>query len=330
MLVMYIRSSMLGALEFCEQKCYINYVLGMKDKQNRKASLGNVTHKALELLARKSLAISLGHKKVDCEDFGIHPLKKIDVETATKWAFDYYSKSDTDNTFNEKDLKQCTEWTYKAIEMNDGQFNPLKSNIFKVEEFFDIEIPHKWAKYSYDIGGENISGNLKIKGTVDLICQESDNYYLILDYKTGKRLNWGTGEVKEDFQKDPQLLLYYWALKNKYPDKSFYLTILYINDGGPYSVVFDEYDYELAENMIRQKFEYIKSLKHPKLLSQDNSHWKCKYLCGYSARYGDSSKSICQHIRDEIKVKGINEVTEEYGDLSKLGSYGDGGGRLVK
>ena len=45
MIVTYLRSSSIGAFSFCEQKYLMSYVLGLPDKQNAKAQLGNVLHK---------------------------------------------------------------------------------------------------------------------------------------------------------------------------------------------------------------------------------------------------------------------------------------------
>ena len=92
------------------------------------------------------------------------------------------------------------------------------------------------------------------------MIQEDEKYFQVLDYKTGRRLNWATGEEKtyEDLAKDKQLLLYYYALKNLYPDYSFYVSIYYINDGGIFDLVFDEQDYLKAEEILKQKFEEIR------------------------------------------------------------------------
>lgn len=160
------------------------------------------------------------------------------------------------------------------------------------------------------------------------LCTEN----FIPTHNSGKRLNWSTDKEKnyECLQKDDQLLLYYYALKNMYPDKEFHISIFYVNDGGVYTFPFDKTDYEKAERMIRQKFEYIKDTKYPKLLSNDNSHWKCQYLCAFSKPFDYTGISICHHIRDEIKTKGIDKVTREYADFDKIAKYGDGGGRLQK
>ena len=116
-----------------------------------------------------------------------------------------------------------------------------------------------------------------------------------------------------------------------YPDAEFSVSIFYINDGGVFSLCFDEEDYQKAEEILKQKFQYIKNNQQPKLLSNENSHWKCQKLCLFSSPYKEGAKkSVCQHIRDEIRIKGVNKVIEEYGKPDRLSAYGDCGGRLAK
>ena len=151
-------------------------------------------------------------------------------------------------------------------------------------------------------------------------------------FKTGKRINWATGEEKthEKLQKDTQLLLYYYALKNMYPEREFSVSIYYINSGGLFSMVFDEDDYQKAEDILRQKFEQIRDIQQPRLLSNENSHWKCQKLCKFSQPYKEGAeKSVCQYIRDQIKHRGIVKVVESFGKIDKIATYGDGGGRLA-
>ena len=124
-------------------------------------------------------------------------------------------------------------------------------------------------------------------------------------------------------------MLYYYALKNLYPDYSFYVSIYYINDGGIFDLVFDEQDYLKAEEILKQKFEEIRDCKIPKQLSKEQSHWKCQKLCRFSETFEDTGKSACQYFHDMVQSIGIKKVTEEHADISKITKYGDGGGRIA-
>ena len=75
-------------------------------------------------------------------------------------------------------------------------FDPRNRNILYPEQQFDIVINKPWAKYSYDTKDGKLEGNLAIKGTIDLITQPNKDTLEIVDWKTGRRLNWATGEEK--------------------------------------------------------------------------------------------------------------------------------------
>ncbi len=295
--------------------------------------MGTITHKVMQTLGDKKVAMNNGLDIVEDDETGRNlTLEECDnLELLNDIAFNYYSNAFPEVDITEADKRTCLKWAEKAVAYQDGALDPRNQDVFATELFFDIEIKEPWAKYKYDFEDQTIEGYLSIKGTVDLIVSQGGDYYEILDYKTGKRIDWATGEEKtyEKLQKDTQLLLYYYALKNMYPEREFSVSIYYINNGGLFSMVFDEDDYKLAESILRKKFEQIRSIQQPRLLSNEHAHWKCKKLCLFSSEYEDSGKSICQHIRDEVKEKGIVKVVEEYGKIDKIATYGDGGGRLA-
>ena len=333
MIVCYLRSSSLSTLDFCEQKFFLQYNLSFQDKTNKKALMGTITHKALQVLGDKKLCLNRGNKSFTDDELGRLSLEDCDnIEKITSKSFEYYTSHQPDVDLDNSSLKTCTKWVHKAIEYNDGLLDPRNQNVFATEEYFDFEVDEPWAKYCYNIGGEKIEGRLAIKGTVDLIVKHDEKYYEILDYKTGKRINWATGEEKtlESLQSDTQLLFYYYALKNMYPDYDFGVSIFYINSGGLFSMCFDDQDYVKAESILKKKFQYIKNSKRPKLLCDENRHWKCRKLCKFSENQEGTNKSVCQFIRDEVKKKGVNKVVSEYGNLTKLSTYGSGGGKLKK
>ena len=332
MIVCYHRSSSLGTLEFCQQKYFLQYNLSFKDKTNKKALMGTIVHKVMQTLGDKKIAMNNGLKQVEDDETGktLTLDECDDLKLLNDIAFDYYTSNFPEVDITDADRRTCLKWAEKAVAYRDGFLDPRNQDVDATELFFDFEIKKPWAKYSYELGGETIEGYLSIKGTVDLILSQGGDYYEILDYKTGKRLNWATGEEKtlESLQKDTQLLLYYYALKNEYPDREFTVSIYYINSGGLFSLVFDEEDYAKAEDILKKKFEQIRNIQNPRLLSKGNRHWKCQKLCKFSEPWKDTDKSVCQHISDEVRKKGINAVVEEYGDIGKITTYGDGGGRL--
>ena len=140
-------------------------------------------------------------------------------------------------------------------------FDPRNRNILCPEQHFDFEIKKPWAQYSYDTPEGKLEGYLALKGTIDLITLVNDNTIEVIDWKTGKRLDWATGQEKtlEKLQNDPQLRIYYYAISHLYPHiKNVIFSIYFINDGGPFSICFDKSDLAKTEDMLRQKFDIVK------------------------------------------------------------------------
>ena len=70
MIVCYHRSSSLGTLEFCEQKYFLQYNLSLKDSTNKKALMGTIVHKALQVLGDKKLCMDRGNKSFTDDELG--------------------------------------------------------------------------------------------------------------------------------------------------------------------------------------------------------------------------------------------------------------------
>ena len=152
----------------------------------------------------------------------------------------------------------------------------------------------------------------------------------IVDWNTGRRLDWATGQEKtqEKLEKDPQLMIYFYAAKKLYPEiNNCIVTIFFINDGGPFSVSFNNSDLLATEDLLREKFNQIKKCKLPKL----SKSWKCTKLCMYGKKtfedthipviseYRDNqvcnvgeSMTMCEQVKHDVQLKGIKEVVDEY------------------
>jgi hypothetical protein len=173
--------------------------------------------------------------------------------------------------------QNCYEWVYRAIQYDNGRFDPRNQSIVNPEIRFDLEIQEPWALYDY---GNGLTGLLAIKGTIDLVCEINPTTYEICDYKTGARLNWATGQEKTlaCLQDDFQLRLYHYVVNKLFPHiDNVYVTIYFINDGGPFTLFFDKSDLPKTLEMIRAKYEEIKNTEIP----AQNRSWKCKSFCHF-------------------------------------------------
>jgi hypothetical protein len=297
-------------------------VFGLGDPGNLKAQKGSVVHKVLELLALQKKNPSV----IEDDWLGrITPADCFHINDLIRKAFEW-QRANSKHKFSEKDFYDCKDWTWQVLKYNNGMFDPRKRDIIACEPFFDLEIPYDWAKYSYTIRGQQLEGQLRIKGSIDLVTDIGNGIYEIIDYKTGQRKDWVTGKKKEyeHLLLDSQLILYYYAARKLYPKaKQFIVSIFFINDGGVYSLPFDDDAIDQAETMLKNRFNEIKNTTKPKL----NISFVCRFCHFAKEIHKDSGKTICEHFNSEINEKGLKTVIDEKVDINTLTSYGSGGGR---
>lgn len=324
----------------CEQQYYIEYVLGWRGLSGQKADKGTIVHKILEILAFIKKAKQDSILSIEDDIIGQININNYDLDKIVDKVYDHYASQTQHHKWTQKDLTDCRNWVNKAISFNNGMFDPRNRNIICPERHFDFEINRQWAKYSFDTPNGPVSGNLALKGTIDLVTSLNSNTIEVIDWKTGKRLDWATGQEKtqEKLEKDPQLRIYHYAISHLYPEiEHIIFSIYFINDGGPFSVCFDKSHLSETENMLKNKFDLIKSTKKPKL----HKSWMCSKLCHFGKttfedthllpiieyRDGqvcqkDNFMTKCEQIKHEIELKGIDQVTKEYQNINHtIGHY---------
>lgn len=330
MIITYFRSSSFNAHSMCEQQYFLEYVLGWRGPSGHKADKGTITHKVLEILAVIKKAQQDNQTEIIDDIIGKVSVENYNLNTIIEKVYKHYSTANPHHKWTPKDHKDCHSWVYKAIEFNDGMFDPRKRNILNPEQHFDFEIKKPWAKYDFKVPEGNLTGHLALKGTIDLITLVNDNTIEVIDWKTGRRLDWATGEEKtqEKLEKDPQLRIYHYAISHLYPHiEHIIFSIYFINDGGPFSICFDKKDLKDTEDMLREKFDLIKKSKRPKL----NKTWMCTKLCHFGktnfidthiepiSEYRDgqicqngSTMTKCEQVKHDIELYGIDMVTNMY------------------
>lgn len=322
MIITYLRSSSYGTHSMCEQQYFIEYNLGHRSPSGKKADKGTIVHKIMEILACIQLAIQNKKNHIEDDILGKIDVFSYDLDKIIEEVYDYYTSRFAHHEWKPIDRKDCIKWVQKALDYNNGAFDPRNQKIVQPEQHFDIEIKKPWAKYKYD----DMEGYLGIKGTIDLIVEPSPNTLEIVDYKTGRRLDWATGEEKTfaKLQKDPQLRMYHYAANSLYPEIDHVMvSIFFINDGGVFTMCYDKKDLPETEDMIRKKFETIKNCKRPRL----NKTWKCKKLCFFGKNYFPDAEieyrdghtcdkgtpmTMCEQIKHDIDMKGMSEVIDNY------------------
>jgi hypothetical protein len=333
----------------CPHQFFLAYTLGLKPneengwtvpKPQKKADKGNIVHKALELLARQKLAMQRGEKSFSEDEIGkTWAVAKFTPDDAYEEAWSLYTKVRAKHwDWSVKDYRECRGWTWDAMTMNKGMWNPLNCNIVMPEQYFDIPIDEPWAHYSYKLpDGSKLEGQLAIKGTVDLITEEDASTLHYVDWKTGMRKDWATGKPKDwkKLRNDPQLRIYHYALSKLYPDRDhIIITIVFIQDGGPFSLDFDRSDLPKTEKMLRERFETVRDCVRPGRIwnHKDNpGQFKCKKLCAFGMNtWEGTNKNVCDYMHGELVSLGMDKVQAKYAPKDGFGSYGEGGGRSAK
>ena len=234
------------------------------------------------------------------------------IDRATK----YYSKYEDSGDFTAIDKKDIANFSWIPLELFSREYDPRNRNIFCPEKPFEIEIDAEWAYYNFVLKDAEIYGAYRIKGTIDLITQIDDDTLEIVDWKTGARKDWGSGKVKdyEYLMSDKQLLLYYYAARKCFPQfKNIIITIMFIRDGGPYTLCFEDSDMIRAEKMLEKHFKEVSSNSKPRPVDVTQKDFKCNRLCHfYKNSLPNTKDNICKHIQKELYNKGIEKVIDEY------------------
>jgi hypothetical protein len=326
MIITYLRSSSYGTHSMCEQQYFFEYVLGYRGASNKKADKGTICHKVLEVLAFIKLTEQNNQSIYNDDILGDIDINSYKLNTIIEKVYKYYTSKFTHHVWTVRDYKDCHLWVNKALTEHNGNFDPRSRNILCPEQHFDIEIKKPWSYYEYQTKEGILKGHLAIKGTIDLITTVNDNTIEIVDWKTGKRLDWATGEEKtfKKLENDPQLRLYHYAASMLYPNiEHIIVTINFINYGGPFTMCYDRNDLPQTEDMIRKKFETIKLCKRPRL----SKSWKCTKLCHFGKNYFPNAlieyrdnelcakgtpMTMCEQIKHDIDLKGMSSVVDSY------------------
>lgn len=156
------------------------------------------------------------------------------------------------------------------------------------------------------------------KTTQCIMVDSKTNTYLCTEnyiptHNTGQCRNWAKNQPKtlDDFYEDTQLMMYYLAARNVFPEyKNIMLTINYVRDGGPFTICFDDSTIEECKKRIRQKFEEIKDSEDIELLDPTFRDFRCRTLCTFYKDKVDG-KPLCQRVKERVEELGIDYVSEE-------------------
>lgn len=331
MIVTYVRSSSYNNYDYCQMQYFMTYVLGHQSDSGQKAEIGTMVHKVMEVLAGlkkyQQDKPRVKYLKVNDDAVGEVKVSKDDlytdefVETLADLSYESYKKN-SKHTWRPANKKEVLKVTWLMLLHNDGQFDPRNRDVYETEPHFDIPIEEDWAKFEYEMpDGKTIEGQLAIKGTIDMVTKLSDDTLEVIDWKTGRRYNWATGEEKtfDKLMDDPQLLLYYYAISKLYPDfPNRIMSIFFCKDPDgkidpqPFSMPFEKKDEGRFLGMLKNRFEEIKKTQLPKPLNRDRKGFKCRTLCHfYKNNWPGTNQKMCMYIEDHLKEHGMKKTVDD-------------------
>ncbi len=222
-------------------------------------------------------------------------------------AWDKYTKETEqevafwNQVWEKTDYRDAFNYTWLCIE----NFDPRFVEVIDVEKEFDIPIEHPDCKLE---NGDYI----RVKGFIDLVYK-SNGIYCYIDYKSGERKDFESGEPKglQELSEDLQLCLYKYAMQKLYNIDTVIGSILFVRDGGVFTPYFPE---NSTQQVFKTIHAHINELKNciPQPVSEDREDWKCKYLCGASKRKTFSEQCDCEVIRDSVRENGLDYTTLMY------------------
>jgi hypothetical protein len=196
--------------------------------------------------------------------------------------------------------------SFKPIDINPFLL-PRKANKI-LKEWGYGKSNFRWIK-NIELIGEGETQCIKVDSpSSTYLCTEN----MIPTHNTGKMFNWGKNEPKsyETLQKDKQLMFYYYAAKHIFPQyENIMITIIFVRDGGPVTVCFDDSDYQEVENMIKEAFLSVKNNQEPKLLDPSYRDHRCNKFCAFYKKQVDG-KPLCAYIKDSLDEYGMDHTTD--------------------
>jgi hypothetical protein len=298
MKIEWLRASSYKSYKDCEFRYFLNHDVGIESKAGKKANLGTISHWVLEKMAKAKKAGT--HTKHN---------RMLDVDFLLDVAWNHYTGLYEDHEYEPADKKFCRQQIDSVL---DTPYHPFDMNILGVEKQFELKIDRP--------GFENFG----IRGTIDLITERSPEVLEVVDYKTGERKDWITGEEINETTliNDIQFRIYDLAVRRMYPGyKHYEYTMFFTREGGPFTVTFTDEDRKKTWDIIYNAQRDIRHNEAPKRL-QDNSargmeRWKCKYVCQFGKTYAVLAENLADagDIILEYQPKGaaVNQILERNG-----------------
>ena len=318
MLITSISPSAYNTYDGCPMQYYLSYNVKLRGPANKAADIGSCTHFILELIAQAKKNFQQDKFVVENKEYGniyYKDMESLDTNYIINNVYDKWSKKSEFSYDDKKDLPLITKMVNRVL---DSDEDPRKLKVISTEDFFSLPIEEPWAKLED-------GSYFKINGIIDLVTEDDDKTIVAHDYKSGRYVDFLTGEdyTYAKLSKNIQLHIYHYCMRRLYPQYDNYLCdINFIKNKGPHLYAFTKKDYAETENKLKARFREIRDVAIP----VQKKSWKCKKFCYFSQyktkdaprefRNGqldkrDEKMCICSEAHLLIMKKGIETATEE-------------------
>lgn len=294
-----LSASSINSFDACQLKWFIQYVLGYREPSGKAAVLGTICHYVLECIAKSKILRQSGEPSVEDEIVG-EIRQTYDLDEWINTIYNYYVDLEKHLVFDDKDYREVRKNIEKAQAHH--LFPERHNHIIEPEGGFFLPIDKMWAKFSYLTNGQIEEGNILLNGFIDLIFRDKNGMLNFIDYKFGSSTkDWATDKEKDTSSiiRDTQLCMYYWALRNKFPEeKEIVANLWFVKVGKAFTHIFGEEQERHLMQKVEATVSKIKGMQVP----EPRYTWKCK-MCPFKktnfSEWGRSDLDIPHY-----KVKG--------------------------
>ena len=276
-------ASAIKSYQWCIFQYYLNYILKIKTRSGKAATMGNIVHETIEqisLLKKKN--------KVNVDPYWLFNRNWEYQENLNPEIRMFTSRGES------ADYKKCKQNLSNIL--NDEYYTPYNMDILDVEEWFDISFP----------GEEFLTSEGKqfnVRGFMDIVRRIDKDTIEIIDWKNGVQLT-NNFKRKEfiDLLKDIQAKIYYFAATLLYPQyKNILITFYFTEYIEPITLTFSVDDTGL---IIGDIYSFFNRVKNNKLITRTRN-FKCR-MCPFS------KNNICDKIWIELATDGQDFLKEKY------------------
>lgn len=201
-------------------------------------------------------------------------------------------------------------------------FRPININPFLLPRKAD-KVNIKWGVGQSSVRCINKIEKIDNMDTQCIMVDSPTHTYLctnnmIPTHNTGQRIDWtcktkNNEKTYKKLRSDPQLMLYYYAVRHMYPDvNQAMVSIFYIRDGGPFTIHMDSEVAKKVEDKLCHRFQEIAACQQPVMQDTTQRDFRCTKICDYYKMTAPNGENMCKFIHEKIQKKGIDCVTNEY------------------